>query len=79
MLNAPITFGRHTLEALVAGGGHIGGDPIPVYDQFPLGGFLNLSGLAPEQLRTDRYAFGRLIYRGRVAEIPLFGHMAVVP
>ena len=77
VLNAPITVGRHTLEALVAGGGRIGDDPIPVYDQFPLGGFLNLSGLAPEQLRTDRYAFGRLIYRSRLAEMPLFGTLQV--
>jgi NTE family protein len=73
LLSAPVTFGRHTVEALVAGGGKIGSQPIPVYDQFALGGFLNLSGLQREQLRSDRYAFGRLIYRVRLAEMPLLG------
>jgi NTE family protein len=73
VLSAPVTFGRHTVEALVAGGGKIGSDEVPVYEQFGLGGFLNLSGLQREQLRSDRFAFGRLIYRGRVADIPLFG------
>jgi len=42
LLSAPVTFGRHTVEALVAGGGKIGPEEIPVYDQFGLGGFLKL-------------------------------------
>jgi NTE family protein len=77
LLSAPVTFGRHTVEALVAGGGQIGPEEIPVYEQFGLGGFLKLSGLQRDQLRTDRFAFGRLIYRGRVADIPLFGGVQV--
>jgi NTE family protein len=77
LLSAPVTFGRHTVEALVAGGGKIGPEEIPVYDQFGLGGFLKLSGLQRDQLRSDRFAFGRLIYRGRVADIPLFGGVQV--
>ncbi|MFH2122485.1 MAG: patatin-like phospholipase family protein [Pseudomonadota bacterium] len=35
--------------------------PLPVYDQVTLGGFLNLSGLATDQLRGQRAALGRLI------------------
>jgi NTE family protein len=34
---------------------------LPVYDQVTLGGFLNLSGLASEQLRGQRAALGRLV------------------
>lgn len=72
VISAPITVGRHTVEALISGGGRIGSDEIPVYEQFELGGFLNLSGLSRAQLRTDRFLFGRIVYRTQVAELPLF-------
>ena len=72
LVSAPFTWGPHTVDATISGGGKIGADDIPVYDQFPLGGFLRLSGLSPQQLRTDRFVFGRLIYRSRVANFPLF-------
>ena len=72
LVSAPITWGSHTVEGLLAAGGKIGGDPIPGYDQFPLGGFLNLSGLSRAQLRSDRFYFGRLIYRSKVGNLPLF-------
>jgi len=71
VLSAPVTLGRHTIEGLIAGGNRIGGSDIPVYDQFELGGFLNLSGLSRAQLRSDRFVFGRLIYRSQVANLPL--------
>jgi NTE family protein len=71
-LSGAVTYGKHTLEALVAAGGRIGTDPIPPYDQFGLGGFLKLSGLSLDQLRSDRYVFGRLIYRTKLREIPMF-------
>jgi NTE family protein len=72
LVSVPFTWGPHTVDATISGGGKIGADAIPPYDQFPLGGFLRLSGLSPQQLRTDSFAFGRLIYRGRVANLPLF-------
>ena len=72
LLSAPVTWGAHTVEALVAAGGKVGSDEVPVYDQFELGGFLNLSGLSRAQLRSDRFYFGRLIYRSKVANLPLF-------
>ena len=72
LASVPFTWGPHTVEATISGGGKIGADAIPPYDQFPLGGFLRLSGLSPQQLRTDSFVFGRLIYRGRVANLPLF-------
>ncbi len=34
---------------------------LPVYDQVTLGGFLNLSGLATDQLRGQRAALGKLV------------------
>ena len=71
VLSAPVTIGRHTVEGLVAGGNRIGSNEVPVYDQFELGGFLNLSGLSRAQLRADRFVFGRLIYRSRVANLPV--------
>ena len=72
LLSAPITWGAHTVELMLAAGGKIGSDEVPVYDQFELGGFLNLSGLSRAQLRSDKFYFGRLIYRSKVAKVPLF-------
>jgi NTE family protein len=72
LASVPFTWGPHTVDATISGGGKIGADAIPPYDQFPLGGFLRLSGLSPQQLRTDSFVFGRLTYRGRVANLPLF-------
>jgi NTE family protein len=66
------TWGRHTVEALVTSGGKIGSNDIPVYDQFNLGGFLYLSGLQRQQLKTQDFVFGRLVYRTKLADIPLF-------
>ena len=70
-LSAPFTIGRHTIEGLISGGNRIGSNEVPIYDQFELGGFLNLSGLSRAQLRSDRFVFGRLIYRSQVAKIPV--------
>ena len=71
VLSAPVTIGRHTVEGLLAGGNRIGSNEVPIYDQFELGGFLNLSGLSRAQLRSDRFVFGRLVYRSQVAKIPV--------
>jgi NTE family protein len=72
LLTAATSIGRHTLEAHVTAGGAIGSSPIPSYEQQGLGGFLKLSGLSLDQLRSDRYAFGRLIYRTKLRDIPMF-------
>jgi NTE family protein len=71
-LSGALTFGKHTFEGYLTGGGKIGASDIPPYDQQGLGGFLKLSGLSLDQLRSDRYAFGRLIYRTKLANIPMF-------
>jgi NTE family protein len=69
------TIGRHTFEISGSAGGKLGDKPIPAYDQFSLGGFLNLSGLLRDQLRTERFQFGRFTYRTKLADIPLFEGM----
>jgi NTE family protein len=72
LMNGAQTWGRHTLEALVTGGGKIGANEIPAYDLFSLGGFLYLSGLQRQQLKTEEFVFGRLVYRTKLADIPFF-------
>jgi NTE family protein len=71
------TWGKHTLEGLVSAGGRIGSDPLQPYDLFNLGGFLWLSGLQRQQIKTDSYAFARLVYRTKLADIPLLEGMYV--
>jgi NTE family protein len=71
-LNGAATWGRHTVEALVSAGGKLGSDDIPIYDQFNLGGFLYLSGLQRQQIKTQDFQFGRLVYRTKMGDIPFF-------
>jgi NTE family protein len=72
---AAVSTGRHTFDVTASAGGKVGSRGIPVYDQFELGGFLKLSGLAPGQIRTEEYQFARLGYRTKLADIPLFEGM----
>jgi NTE family protein len=60
--------GANTL-ALNLRGGSAFGDEMPYYDQFPLGGFLKLSGYANEQFRGNAYAFGSLVYYRQVTTL----------
>ena len=72
---AAFSAGLHTFDVAASAGGKLGSRGIPVYDQFELGGFLKLSGLAPGQIRTEDYQFARLGYRTKLADIPLFEGM----
>jgi len=63
------SFGQNTLAVRFKGGTSFG-DQMPYYEQFPLGGFLNLSGYANEQFRANDMAFGSLIYYRRIASLP---------
>ena len=56
------SFGRHTYLA-DGGAGHSFDSEVPVYDQFALGGFGSIPGLAPGQLRGPYYVQGGLGYR----------------
>jgi len=71
------TWGKHTVEGLVSAGARVGSNKLAAYDYFNLGGFLWLSGLQRQQLKTDDYVFARLVYRTKLADIPLFEGMYV--
>lgn len=62
------SFGRNTLVGRIRLGSSFGGD-MPYYDQFPLGGFQELSGYANEQFRGNQVAFGGLIYYRQLATL----------
>jgi NTE family protein len=58
---AAASTGRHTFQVGLKGGGALTGT-LPVYDQFSLGGFLQLSGFKTFQLYGAELGFGRLVY-----------------
>ena len=61
-----ISFGEHTFNIGGKAGDKIGNDPLPRYDQFQWGGFLQQSGYATGQLVGENLKFGRLIYYHRI-------------
>ncbi len=52
-------------------GGRIGSDPMPGYDQFNWGGFLQQSGYRTGALLGQSITFGRLVYLNRLAQFTL--------
>ncbi len=60
------SFGDNTLNVGVSAGGKLGGEPLPRYDLFEWGGFLEQSGFPTGALITDRFTFGRLVYYRRL-------------
>lgn len=56
----PYTYERTTLIARVKAGTAFDSD-LPAYDQFSLGGFLNLSGLSKDQIRANHTLLTQLI------------------
>ncbi len=54
--------GKNTAVAWLSGGSTVGGSETNVRAYFPLGGFLNLSGLAAQSLAGPHFAVGRLVY-----------------
>ncbi|MFO0448874.1 MAG: patatin-like phospholipase family protein, partial [Pseudomonadota bacterium] len=57
--------GRHTLIGWVSGGSALNGTDA-VQRFFPLGGFLNLSGLAADSIAGPHFGIGRLVYLNRL-------------
>ncbi|HLW74380.1 MAG TPA: patatin-like phospholipase family protein [Gammaproteobacteria bacterium] len=53
---------------LVEGGSNLG-TPLPVYEQFQLGGFLSLAGKRQGQLRGDRVFDAHLVYAHHAADL----------
>ena len=60
------TWGRNTLIAGI-GLGTTRDENAPIYDQFSLGGFLNLSGYGRDELRGQHYNLIELVYFHRVS------------
>jgi len=54
--------GKNTAVAWLSAGSVIGGSDTNVRAFFPLGGFLNLSGLSAQSLAGPHYAIARLVY-----------------
>ncbi|MFA6378574.1 MAG: patatin-like phospholipase family protein, partial [Candidatus Omnitrophota bacterium] len=67
------TAGRHTIVAALKGGMSLD-DKTPYYDQFSLGGFMNLSGLAQDQLRGKNMGVGELVYYYKLVETTGFAN-----
>ncbi|NEX23306.1 BamA/TamA family outer membrane protein [Thiorhodococcus mannitoliphagus] len=63
------SFGLNTITGVMRGGTSFGAE-MPYYDQFPLGGFLKLSGYANEQFRGNDMAFAGLAYYRQIAALP---------
>jgi NTE family protein len=67
-----ISAGRHTVLGSVSGGAPIGSNPLPAYDQFVWGGFLQQSGYPHGALTGQRLAFGRAIYYYKLTQERIF-------
>jgi NTE family protein len=68
-LYKPLTFGKNTIVPRVSVAVKLGDGRVPLYDQVPLGGFLNLSGLARGGLFDQNAALAELIYYRKLAEL----------
>ncbi|MGA8708830.1 MAG: patatin-like phospholipase family protein [Steroidobacteraceae bacterium] len=60
------TWGKSTLVGWFSSGTTIGGSETNVRTFFPLGGFLNLSGVRSQTLAGPQYMIGRIIYLRKV-------------
>jgi NTE family protein len=60
------SWARNTVVAWLSAGSTVGGSQSNVRTFFPLGGFLNLSGVQTGTLAGPQYAIGRLIYLRKV-------------
>jgi NTE family protein len=70
----PFTIGKNTIVPRVSAALKIGDGDIPIYDQVPLGGFLNLSGLSRGVLFGENAALAELVYYRKLVELtPGFG------
>jgi NTE family protein len=70
--NAAMSFGNHSVAVGWKFGGKIGSDPLPRFDQFQWGGFLQMSGYRTGQIYAEDLRFGRLMYYHRIMKGTLF-------
>lgn len=62
------TWGRNTVFGNLAGGSSLD-DPLPAYEQFPLGGLFSLSGFESFELTGDHYGLLRAGYYRRISKL----------
>ena len=62
---------NHTLQLGMAGGGALGGNPLPRYDYLSFGGFLRMSGYKDGQLRNASMVYARAVYTYKLAAMKL--------
>ncbi len=67
-LLAAVSFGANSVHLALKGGGAIGNKPLPAYDQFSFGGFLQLSGYKTGEFYGESLEFGRLVYLYKLSE-----------
>jgi NTE family protein len=65
------SFGAHTFQLALAGGGAVGGNPLPLYDYLSFGGFMRMTGYRDGQLRNDAMTYGRMTYMNQLFKMPL--------
>ena len=65
------SFGPHTFQFAVAGGGSVGANALPFYDYLSFGGFMRMSGYRDGQLRNDAMSYGRLSYMNQLFKMAL--------
>ncbi len=65
------SFGEHTFQFALAGGGSFGGNPLPLYDYLSYGGFMRMTGYRDGQLRNDSMSYGRVTYMNQLFKMPL--------
>ena len=68
-LRKPFAFGPHTLTVALSYAGNAG-SALPPYDPFSIGGFLNLSGYKFNQLVSQGYSFGEIVYMYQFGSLP---------
>jgi NTE family protein len=66
------SFGENTLNFAFKVGGKLGSDPLPYYDMFQWGGFLQQSGYATGQLLGQNMWYLRAMYYRRILQGTLF-------
>lgn len=64
--NGAYSFGEHTINAGIKAGGKGGSNPLPRYDMFQWGGFLQQSGYRTGQFYGERLTYGRVMYYQRI-------------
>lgn len=66
------TFGPHTFSVAARVGDRLGDNPLPLYDQFQWGGFLQQSGYATGQLLGQGLKYGRVMYYHQISRGSFF-------